>query len=266
MQISVLMAKSILTTVVLLMATAQAASMSQSIGALKLPPLPRQRLRVWHRRAGDATLVLTIAIAVICVIHAPFRIYPLRVPLHSALGTLAAVVMLLKVIIARRFRGYLRYASVLGAAAGLSILGCFAASALWYFGSLLQVASPPLIELTPTRAVTSTATGGDTAPTQVHSPTVPMVESTPPGQASVTPIPPGTTPSVLQSPTALPLASGLQLLQDRCTPCHGLDRADHPHTRDQWESVVELMKEYGATLTSDETQVLVEYLAESYGP
>lgn len=263
---SVLMAKSILTTVVLLMAIAQVASMPQVAGSLKLLPFPRQRLRAWHRRGGDATLILTIAVAIICVIHAPFRIYPLRVPLHAALGTLAAVVMLLKVITARHFRGYLRYAGVLGASAGLSILGCFAASALWYFGSLPRVANPPLIEMTPTHAESSTAPGGDTTPAQVHSPTVLMVEATPPEQASVTPTPLGTTPSVVQSPTALPLASGLQLLQDRCTPCHGLDRVDHPHTRDQWESVVELMKEYGATLTDDETQVLVEYLAESYGP
>jgi hypothetical protein len=98
------------------------------------------------------------------------------------------------------------------------------------------------------------------------APPSPMRASTPAERATVTPIPPTPTPSPVQSPTALPLASGPELLQDRCTACHGLDRVDHPHTRDQWESVVQLMKQYGAILTDDETQVLVDYLAETYGP
>lgn len=263
---SVLMAKSILTTVVLLMAIAQAATMLQVAGSLKLLPFPRQRLRAWHRRGGDATLILTIAIAVICVIHAPFRVYPLRVPLHAALGTLAAVAMLLKAIIARRFPGYLRYARILGAIAGFSILGCFVASALWYFGFLLQVASPPLIEIAPTQMVSPTVPGAETTPAGVHSPTATAVDATPAEQLSVTPTWAGTTPSVVQSPTAPPIASGPQLLQERCTACHGLDRVDHPHTRDQWETVVDLMRKYGAHLADDEAQGLVEYLAETYGP
>jgi hypothetical protein len=58
----------------------------------------------------------------------------------------------------------------------------------------------------------------------------------------------------------------LELLESRCTACHGLDRVDHPHTREQWESVVDLMRQYGAILTDDEMQVLVDYLAEHYGP
>jgi hypothetical protein len=134
---SVLMAKPILTTVVLLMAIAQAASVPRVRGSPQLPPRSHQRLRTWHRRGGDATLILTVAIAAICVIHAPFRTYPLRVPLHAALGTLAALVMILKVIIARRFRTQLRSVLVLGAIAGFSVLGTFIASALWYFWWLL---------------------------------------------------------------------------------------------------------------------------------
>ncbi len=263
---SVLMGKSILTTVVLVLAIAQAISGPRARGALRLPPLARRRLRPWHRWGGDITLILTLAIAAICVVHAPFRVYPLRVPLHAALGTLAAVAMLLKVIIARRFRGYLRYAWIVGAIAGFSILGCFVASALWYFGSLLQVANPPLIEVAPTQTVSPTAPGVETTAPRTHSPTATTVDATPAEQPSVTPPPAGATPSVVQTPTAPPIASGPQLLQERCTSCHGLDRVDHPHTQVQWEAVTDLMREYGAYLTDQEAQALVEYLAETYGP
>jgi len=247
---SVLMAKSILTTVVLLMAIAQAASVPQVARFLKLLPFPRQRLRAWHRRGGDATLILTVAIAVICVIHAPFRIYPLRVPLHAALGTLAAMVMLLKAIIARRFRHYLKYAWILGAMAGLSILGCFVASALWYFGSLLQPPATPPIEVTPTQAATPSPRGAEVTPVETPSPAPPRREIT---------------PTEAQSPAPQPTLTGEELVQERCTVCHGLERLDHPHTRAQWEGVVELMRSYGAELTDQEAQTLVEYLVENYG-
>jgi len=41
--------------------------------------------------------------------------------------------MLMKVVVARRLRRYLRYTLVLGAIAGFSVVGCFVTSAFWYF-------------------------------------------------------------------------------------------------------------------------------------
>jgi hypothetical protein len=130
---SLLMLKSMLTTVVLVMALGQAVSGLRMTGSLKRLPAPVRYLRTVHRLLGDATLLLTVGIAMICVIHLPFSAYSLRVPLHAALGTLAAAVLLVKVFVARRARRYLRHARNMGAAAGLALLGCFAASALWYF-------------------------------------------------------------------------------------------------------------------------------------
>ena len=130
---SLLMLKSILTTVVVLLALCQAVSGLRMTGRLKRFPASIKKLRFGHRLGGDATLLLTLGIALICVTHLPFSTYSLRVPLHAALGTLAAVVLILKVIIARRFRRYLRHARIIGYVAGFSLLGCFWASALWYF-------------------------------------------------------------------------------------------------------------------------------------
>ena len=134
---SLQMGKSILTTMVLILAIAQTLMGLRLRGYLKSLPLAPRRLRGWHRWNGDATLLLTFTVATICITSYGFRLYLPRFTLHAALGTLAALVMVLKVIIARRFRAYLRYTLVLGAIAGFSVLGTFVASALWYFRSLL---------------------------------------------------------------------------------------------------------------------------------
>ena len=130
---SLLMLKSILTTVVLILALGQSASGFRMTGRLQRWPLPIKNLRIGHRLVGDAALLLTVSVALICVTHLSYGAYSLRVPLHAALGTLAAVTLLVKVIVARWSRRYLRYARILGGMAGFSLLGCFWASALWYF-------------------------------------------------------------------------------------------------------------------------------------
>jgi hypothetical protein len=135
---SLLMMKSILTTVVVLLAVWQAVSGLRMTGSLKRFPAPVKTLRLGHRLGGDATLLLTLSIAFICVTHLPFSTYSLRVPLHAALGTLAAAVLVFKLVIARRFRRYLRHARIFGYVAGFSLLGCFWASALWYFFYLMR--------------------------------------------------------------------------------------------------------------------------------
>lgn len=137
MPMSLLMGKSILTTVVLVLAIAQALIGLRLRGYLKSLPLPLLRLRSWHRWNGYATLILTVTVAAICVTNLGFNLYSPRVTLHAALGTLAVLIMLLKVIIAWRFRIYLRHTLILGTLAGFGVLGTFVASALWYFLWLL---------------------------------------------------------------------------------------------------------------------------------
>jgi mono/diheme cytochrome c family protein len=64
-----------------------------------------------------------------------------------------------------------------------------------------------------------------------------------------------------------PTAGGEELLQARCTKCHGLEKVQAQSlTLDEWEHEVAHMRELGAQLTDAEAQVLVEYLAETYAP
>ena len=132
---SLVMLKSVVTTIVLALALVQALGMGQVRGYVRLVPLERKRLRQWHRWGGIAVLVLTCAVAVMCVfgIGGRYASYSPRVLAHLHMGALAIVVLLVKVAITNRFRRYLRYNTALGIAAGLLILGTFVASALWYF-------------------------------------------------------------------------------------------------------------------------------------
>lgn len=130
---SLQMLKSIVTTVILVLALMQALGMAQVRGYVHLLPLSRRQLRRLHRWGGIAALILTLAVAVACVLGESCGLYSPRVKAHTAMGVLAILVLLLKVVITHRFRRYLRHNTALGIAAGLLILGTFAASALWYF-------------------------------------------------------------------------------------------------------------------------------------
>jgi hypothetical protein len=151
------MLKSVVTTIVLALALGQALGMAQVRGYVRLlpfdpstlrrgsgqaglrtgfaqdRPLERKQLRLWHRWGGMAALVLSLAVAVICVFGEGYVYYSLRVQVHAAMGALAILVLLLKVAITNRFRRYLRFTLALGTAAGLLILGTLCSSALWYF-------------------------------------------------------------------------------------------------------------------------------------
>jgi mono/diheme cytochrome c family protein len=61
--------------------------------------------------------------------------------------------------------------------------------------------------------------------------------------------------------------NGPDLLEARCTRCHNLDRVQAAgRTQDGWKETVERMRGKGAQLTDEEAGILVDYLAETYGP
>jgi hypothetical protein len=130
---SLLMLKSVLTTVVLVLALGQAVSGLRLRGHFKRLPVPVGTLRLWHRLGGDATLALTTLVGLICVTNLGFSLYTFRERAHVALGIVAGLAMVVKVLMGRRYRRLLRHSLEVGAVAGFSVLGLFAFSALWYF-------------------------------------------------------------------------------------------------------------------------------------
>ncbi len=56
--------------------------------------------------------------------------------------------------------------------------------------------------------------------------------------------------------------SGEGLVSKKCTVCHGLSRVqDADKSRDEWEGTVQRMISFGARVSGDEKQVVVDYLA-----
>ena len=63
------------------------------------------------------------------------------------------------------------------------------------------------------------------------------------------------------------VADGKSLLVGPCTQCHNLERSTSTSkTRDEWLATVDRMIGKGAAINAEEKEVLVEYLAEEYGP
>lgn len=108
-----------------------------------------------------------------------------------------------------------------------------------------ETAGPPQAASTP--AVTTSAT---TAPVTEEQPTVTLAE---PGEAEPT--------------EPLSLDEGIALLEERCTACHSLDRITGAgRTREQGAQTVGRMTGYGAELSTEEREALLDYLAQTYGP
>jgi hypothetical protein len=57
------------------------------------------------------------------------------------------------------------------------------------------------------------------------------------------------------------------LLQERCTECHALSRTTNAQkSAEEWGGTVARMVDHGANLSDEEQTVLVDYLAQTYGP
>jgi competence ComEA-like helix-hairpin-helix protein len=65
----------------------------------------------------------------------------------------------------------------------------------------------------------------------------------------------------------LPDGKGKDLVEDRCSTCHGLDLllAEHD-SKAQWSQIVNDMVSRGATGTADELATIVDYLVANFGP
>lgn len=64
-----------------------------------------------------------------------------------------------------------------------------------------------------------------------------------------------------------PALDGQALLEGACVDCHDLERTtSESKTRDAWLTTVERMVDKGASLSAEEVEALVDYLAEEYGP
>lgn len=61
-------------------------------------------------------------------------------------------------------------------------------------------------------------------------------------------------------------APGKDVVVKACTSCHGADNFNTKvHTKDEWKAVVDTMIGYGAEITDEQSEVIVNYLVKNYG-
>jgi len=69
-------------------------------------------------------------------------------------------------------------------------------------------------------------------------------------------------PATEEAPAAL---EGKSLLEERCTRCHDLGRAERAKKmEEEWKVTVERMVGKGAQLDGAEQELVIKYLAETY--
>ncbi len=132
--------KSIVVTVLLGLAIAQALEQVLLYRWIRVPNLNRPLTVRLHRFGGIAVVILVFAVLGSCLYTLFGLRYPLvtpRVIAHVVLGSLVIVVLLTKVVFANWYRQGLNLALPLGISAALLLLGIFLLTALpFYLGKV----------------------------------------------------------------------------------------------------------------------------------
>ncbi len=118
--------------------------MLQLYGKIRLFPWASESLSWWHRRQGDAILVLFVFIAYHCVRYGYVDPGSPRVLGHSILGSLTMAVIALKFLTVRWIPRLMNHIAIIGATLFLATTGTVFTSALWYFLSWIREGARPV--------------------------------------------------------------------------------------------------------------------------
>jgi competence ComEA-like helix-hairpin-helix protein len=65
----------------------------------------------------------------------------------------------------------------------------------------------------------------------------------------------------------LPEGKGKEAVENNCTDCHSVERIKAQRLDEEgWNGIMREMMETGASINSDDIQVIVEYLTKNFGP
>jgi mono/diheme cytochrome c family protein len=93
--------------------------------------------------------------------------------------------------------------------------------------------------------------------------TPPTTVATPP-----TPVTTPATTTAAASSEQLPEGAGRQILMSACVACHGLREVTKFrgfYTREQWRDIVMTMVDYGAPVSTKDSEILTDYLTTNLG-
>ncbi|MGH9559841.1 MAG: hypothetical protein ACRD3S_00170, partial [Terracidiphilus sp.] len=84
---------------------------------------------------------------------------------------------------------------------------------------------------------------------------------------AVSPADPAPRAQTKQWAAQMPEGEGKKIIVEQCELCHTLERVVTTHRgKDDWQAVIDLMVEQGATLSDQQAKTVVDYLAANYGP
>jgi cytochrome c5 len=73
-------------------------------------------------------------------------------------------------------------------------------------------------------------------------------------------------PTANAKKTALPAGAGKELVEERCTACHGVEKiTGEKRTKQEWGTTVKQMAERGLSVTPEEIRTISSYLAAQFG-
>jgi hypothetical protein len=126
--------KSLLATLLLVLAVGQFIAIGVARGWIgRYPPETRRRAAAWHRTEGYVALLIILIVAYECVFVIGPRYHPVRVAVHSVLGTSVVALIWIKVSIGRVFRRKYRWQPAVGKTLLGAVVLLWLSSAGWYF-------------------------------------------------------------------------------------------------------------------------------------
>jgi len=105
--------------------------------------------------------------------------------------------------------------------------------------------------------------------TATEAPAEPAVEDSAPDVDTEEVVPAGEIDTEEEAPAAesYDLDAATALVEERCVGCHGLSTVTNAsYTEEEWASTVARMISQGANLNDQESELVIQYLADQYGP
>lgn len=118
--------------VIMLLAVLQALIMVQLYGKAKIFGLPTETLARWHRRQGDALLVLLLLVASQCVTKTSIDWGDWRPVAHATFASLAIAAVFAKLLMVQVFPRAMKFVTVVGITLFISAMGATWTTVLWY--------------------------------------------------------------------------------------------------------------------------------------
>jgi len=110
----------------------QALIMLQLYGKAKIFPMRPETLDVWHRRQGDALLIVFALVAYACVTKLTVDWGDWRIVVHVVAAILTLTALLAKILMVQVFPRTLRYVTPVGVILFVAALSATGTTVVWY--------------------------------------------------------------------------------------------------------------------------------------